>query len=321
MKIENLTNIHLERCYTLANAQYLNACKVLPKLFNEGYTIKLQENLATLLDENNGIALFDKDDFIGYLAFGSPWINRETQNLGVTSPVYGYGIKEGYNRQNIASRLFQGVAEIFVEKEIKHYNIKLFAYDTEVIKSYFYNGFGMLATDKIRPIEPNMPFTINKEYFIQELSLEYIRTKEQELLNIWEKLINHLRSSPSFYPSIEFSNDMFIDHIYTPSTRVFGLFHQNKVIGMLNVLVSRNSFINDNPHTINIGDLYLYPKHRGDNLSYTLISYVNNILHNEGYRKMRVVHGTINPTALRFWDKYFTSYTYTLTRTISTKYL
>ena len=47
-----------------------------------------------------------------------------------------------------------------------------------------------------------------------------------------------------------------------------------------------------------------------------LVNYAMGVLRAEGYFKLGVDYESINPTAWGFWNKYFTAYTYSLTRRI-----
>lgn len=67
---------------------------------------------------------------------------------------------------------------------------------------------------------------------------------------------------------------------------------------------------------MNVADLYIKPEFREYNITTCLLLFVNNALNKEGMNRLWVEHGTTNPTAQRFWGKYFKHFTYTLTRKI-----
>ncbi|MFC1949352.1 GNAT family N-acetyltransferase [Chloroflexota bacterium] len=63
----------------------------------------------------------------------------------------------------------------------------------------------------------------------------------------------------------------------------------------------------------------LFIAYRGKRIAQGLLQYASDILMEDNYKRLWVEHGTTNPNALRFWDKYFTRFTYTLTRSIDRK--
>lgn len=61
---------------------------------------------------------------------------------------------------------------------------------------------------------------------------------------------------------------------------------------------------------------YLKEGYRGKNIYQSLLSFVLEALNKDGIKRLVVDCETINPTALRFWEKYFDSYTYRFARRI-----
>lgn len=48
----------------------------------------------------------------------------------------------------------------------------------------------------------------------------------------------------------------------------------------------------------------------------SMLNYLSNSLSREGVHRLWVEHGTANPNARGFWNKYFIPYTYTMIRDI-----
>ncbi len=68
--------------------------------------------------------------------------------------------------------------------------------------------------------------------------------------------------------------------------------------------------------SVNVGEAFVYPEFRGTGLSYQLLKFAEKHAYNGGARYMWVEHGTSNPEARGFWNKYFTTYQYELVRVI-----
>lgn len=100
------------------------------------------------------------------------------------------------------------------------------------------------------------------------------------------------------------------------NTRLFVASDEGDIVGILDASCDGNCFANSDKYTMNVGDLYLKSAYRGKNIAQELLQYVSNVLKNENYKRLWVEHGTTNPNAQRFWDRYFSRFTYTLTRNI-----
>ncbi len=65
-----------------------------------------------------------------------------------------------------------------------------------------------------------------------------------------------------------------------------------------------------------MGDVYVIPEYRGSMVAQSMLNYLSNSLAREGVQRLWVEHGTANPNARGFWNKYFIPYTYTMIRDI-----
>ena len=84
---------------------------------------------------------------------------------------------------------------------------------------------------------------------------------------------------------------------------------------LIDACQSGNSFIN-NEGCCNVGDIFVREKYRGMGVAQDLLKYVAASQHDHHINKLWVEHGTANPNARGFWNKYFHSYSYTMFREI-----
>ncbi|MBZ9689626.1 GNAT family N-acetyltransferase [Clostridium estertheticum] len=321
MEFKKLDNQYLDACVNIAAGRYSEEQKAVPALYFKDYEKEIYKSVKHIFDNDTGIMAFEKGELAGYLSFGEIWEEHDNLIKGISSPLCGYGISKGYDRGKIASLLFQHASEILCKKGVGIYNITVYAHDIDVITSYVLNNFGILCTDAIRIIElPICAEPIGK-YTYEELSAEEIDNKADCLLEMWHKLVEHLRMSPTYYPGEEFTDSAFLDYIHEEGTRVFVAKEQKNIIGMIDVSKDGNNFVTREEDTMNVGDLYLKPLFRGQNITQELLLYVSNTLKKEGVKRLWVEHGTTNPTAQHFWGKYFNRFTYTLTRKIDERIL
>ncbi len=139
---------------------------------------------------------------------------------------------------------------------------------------------------------------------------------KEELLSLYRKLVNHLRKSPVFYPGEEFTDEVYMEYVLDPDTILFAAFDNGRIIGILDANREGNSFITNEEDVYNVGDIYLEKEYRGQGIAQGLLQFAGERCKELGAKKLWVEHGTANPNARGFWDKYFKSYSYTLTREI-----
>lgn len=313
MEFRNLDIQYLDECVKIAAHQYREEQKLVSALYSKDYEKEIYQSVKYIFDNGTGMIAFEKEKVVGYLGFGKIFGGDVN---AISSPLCGYGISERYDRGKIASLLFQHASEILCEKGVASYNITVYAHDMEVIKAYVLNNFGILCTDAIRIIDSPICAEPTGKYTYEELSTNELEKKTEYLLKMWHKLVEHLRMSPTYYPGEEFTDSVYLDYIHEEDTRVFVVKEQENIIGMIDVSMDSNNFVTREEDTANVSDLYLEPDFRGQNITQGLLLYVSNTLKKEGIKRLWVEHGTTNPTAQRFWGKYFYPFTYTLTRKI-----
>lgn len=317
MFLKELDMNFLDEAVELAIENYKLEQEKVNALYNIDYKDELYILLRELFNKKFGSMIFNNNrELIGYLAFSGMYDTHIENIKRSYSPIYGYSIKTGNSRDKTISLLFQHVSEKLVKNNVGFFEIKVYAHDADVITSYVLNQFGILCTDTIKNIETPICETFKGSYNYVELTKQDIIANKTVLLQLWSRLRNHLRKSPTYYPGVEFTDDVYWNYINDSSTRLFVARDGVEIIGILDASRDGNCFANIDDKTMNVGDLYILESYRGQNVAQELLQFANGIFINEGYKRLWVEHGTTNPNAIRFWDKYFSRFTYTLTRTI-----
>lgn len=265
-------------------------------------------NLQELISKGVVNIAFENSDVVGFLAF-------ENSESSTNSPLYGYGINHK-RRGEVISKLFQSSASILCEKYIQHFWVNIYAHDSEVLWTYIISAFVMDTTNVIR--DTNVPIESNKfNYTFKEINKEELLTYKHDVIELYRSLINHLRVSPVFYHCKYFLpiEDRF-EVFLSDNIRVFSVFDGNRLIGMVNAEPPDNDFAINDIEAMSLGDLFIAPAYRRNGIGVALLEYANNELKKGGINRIFVTHGTINPTARSFWDRYFMNYSYTMTREI-----
>lgn len=315
MEFKSLEEAYRMQAIELAMQNYERESCYVRSLESMGCSKEIAETLEKLFKKNQGVLLVDQGKLIGYLAFWSPKSMGDEKCKRISSPICGYGVNHP-DRGKIISLLFQEAAKRLWKENVRQYEIKVYAHDTEVISSYVLNQFGILCTDTIRQIEWPIKVCQGSPVKYVELDKQTINKQEKEILDLYHKLIKHLRQSPTFYPGLEFTDEVYLNYIRSVSTRVFVAKDKERLVGMMDASENGNSFITRKSDIMNVGDIYLEPSYRGKGIAQGLLQFASQILKEDGLKQLWVEHGTTNPAARGFWERYFEHFTYTLTREI-----
>ena len=311
MKIKEIAIEYLEDAVDIAYKAYQEECKYVKELYEQDYIEKIRKSIEPLFRSGKGVICLDEGNLLGYLCYDHKWESKDVINI--TVPIIGNGAIIT-NRSKILFLLFQHIAEKECGGKKVHFEIKVYAHDVEAIKLLSYLQFGIQCTETIR--NTNEMICTEKQNMIFELSKSEIEDRWNEIWQLYRNLVLHLQKSPIFYPGTEFTEEIYKEYIMDDATRLFIAIKNDSIIGILDANSDGNNFITAEEDTYNIGDIFVSLEYRGYGVSQQLLQYVNDTLRNEGVNRIWVEHGTANPNARGFWDKYFNSYLFTLIRDI-----
>ena len=273
---------------------------------------RLAPALASLLAKPCGVAAMERGRMVGYLAFTPP---EEGKQSGVTaySPAFANGAARWTDRAKVSCYLFTAAAERLLRQGVDRYEIGVYAHDRDALAGYAWSEFGIQCTECLRMADAPVRGATDADCRFEELDLPARLARMDELLCQWRLLADHLRQSPVFYAGCEFTDEVFRGYLSRPETRLFAVMRGGKIVGMMDALPEA-PFFTCEEGVANVGDLFLSPSLRGKGLAQGLLAFACQRLRADGFSRLWVCHGTANPTALRFWDRYFENVTYTFTR-------
>lgn len=316
MIFEKLNEKYIEDSVKLAQAQYNMEQKHVEALYEKDYKEILTASLKNIFKSKYGAVAVEREKVIGYLSFWGG-INGQFGNVkGSFSPMFANAYY-GENRGKIASLLFQHASEEMIKEEILSYAICVYSHDTEIVKALTMNGFGIRCSDAIRNVEKPLNIQINTDYSYEEMHY----SKAGCLLSLKNSLAKHMEKSPTYFPYEEFSEERFIEMCYRRQSRFFVVKDKEEIIGYFEIKNGGETFITEEGEYLHICGAYLEENYRGKNIYQSLLSFVLERLKNDGIKRLGVDCETINPTALRFWGKYFDSYTYSFVRRLDERIL
>ena len=231
---------------------------------------------------------------------------------------YCYIPECGYYAENekILIKLFQELAGKVVDDKKCQFMVNLYAHDYESIQAFHMMQFGTMSEKCVKKISDTNN-NINSLYDIRVLDKNEIESMWDEIWNNTNAIVEHLRKSPIFYPGKEFTEEVYKEFFMDDETELIAAFSDDKVIGIIEWNRERNELTCGTSVSVNVGEAYVSPEYRGEGLARALLQYAQARAKHEGAEYMWVEHGTANPNARGFWNKYFSTYEYELVRTIN----
>lgn len=267
--------------------------------------------LEPLFKQGIGKMAFEESVPVGFIAF------KKAGTESAISPLCGYGIRHE-NRSKIAGKLFQETAAELCRDFIRKIRVNVYAHDADVMWMYIMSAFSMDLTDVVRTTQEPIDAEIPDTFTFREIGKVDLLKHKNDIIELYRSLINHLRLSPVFYHCRDFLPiENRFDDFLNNNIRVFAVFDDNSLAGMINAEPCDGGFGVNDSNALNMGDVFIKPEYRGQGLAAALLRFANDELEKSSIQRLYVTHGTINPTARGFWDRYFTNYSYTMTRTIN----
>lgn len=261
--------------------------------------------IAPLLSEMKPV---EADDGLqsGFL-FYRQW-NDEHSHIEV--PVWAMDAADG----KTAVRLFQKLAAEEVRDQTCEFSVNLYSHDAESIRAFSMLQFGIMSEICIRKL--GEPSAAASAFRIRPLTKPEISAEWPRIWDATGRIIAHLRESPVFYPGDEFTEKAYHDFYMDEGTELIAAFDHGRLAGIIEWNREKNSMLSPNDSSANVGEVYVYPDYRGTGLAQHLLRRAEKAAQTAGYDWLWVQHGTANPNACGFWNRYFQTYQYEMVRTI-----
>ena len=263
------------------------------------------------MDGINGLVYLEEGKCTAFLLY-NVW--EDNGELYCSVPEWGYG-SVGQDREKSICHLFQALASDVVTDRTANFSVHLYAHDMEIQRLFSYMEFGIQAETGICALDDTNITTEG----IRELKKEEIVSRWKEIWCLLEQLIHHLQKSPIFYLGEEFTEEVYKEFFTDSGTRVFVAEENDEIIGLIESNTDNIPLLFSDRQAANVGEVYVLPQYRGKNVSKALLDYAKQKLSQDNYQYAWVEHGTANPNARYFWNRYFATYKYEMIRRISSK--
>ena len=307
MRITDFTNKDIKNAGELVKINYEEERTANPQLPKLSSFPELDELAANGL----GTAMYEGSEMLGFLC---TTLSERFGAKRVFSPIHGHGAVKK-DRGEIYSRLYGAAAKKWVEAKALTHEVTLFSHDDTALQSFFYNVFGACVIYAVMDLN-------KREFSTKEINgIELKELKEHrynEIMELQNGLLSHLRSSPVFLPYLEETKQTFSR---IKGKRYFTAQKDGSIIAYIRVQEEAGNFVAKLKDTLNISGAYMKPQYRGSGIYSALLEFLAASAKQEGYGRLSVDYETYNPNAMRFWSKNFEPYTTTLTRKIEPKIL
>lgn len=228
----------------------------------------------------------------------------------VSVPVFCYAADD----RKTAVKLFQKLADQVVKDKTCDFSVNLYSNDFECVQAFSMMQFGIMSEVCINQLESAELSA--SPWAIKALTEQEINADWRRLWDATNRIIAHLKESPVFYPGREFTEDVYRDFYMDEATSLIAAYDKDDLAGIIEWNKETNCLLSPSVPSVNVGEAYVYPEYRGTGLAQQLLQCAENAAFDAGSQWMWVQHGTANPNACGFWDKYFQVYQYELVRTI-----
>lgn len=258
--------------------------------------------------ELKGMSFFESREKgqISFLYYGA-WEENGVNHYYV--PTFGYYAED----EKSMVRLFQKWSGEIVDG-VCEFSVNLYAKDNDCIRGFHMMQFGNMSEKCIKELEDN--YSALEGFDIKVLYKEDIKSNWSEIWRATGSIIEHLKRAPVFYPADEFTEEIYNEFFMSEDLELIAAYKDNKIAGIIEWNKDENEFMHKKDDSVNVGEAFVYPEYRGTGLSEKLLRFSEKRALAKGYKYMWVEHGTANPNARGFWNKYFKTYSYELVRTI-----
>ncbi|MDD3242107.1 MAG: GNAT family N-acetyltransferase [Eubacteriales bacterium] len=238
---------------------------------------------------------------------------EEDGRIACRIPVWGYGAS-GAAPEKTLSRLFQQVADEIVQDRPVDFSVHLYAHDTPIKELFSYLQFGIVCETTVRRIQTS---AYTGPFVIRPMPKDELLERWAEVWALLAQLIAHLRESPVFYPGTEFTEAVYRDFFTQEDTTVYVAQDGDTLIGLIEANGENLDIAFPNAKGVNVGEAFVLPAYRGTQTAQGLLSCLENDLLTQGIGYDWVTHGTANPNARGFWNRYFETIEYEFIRSIA----
>jgi ribosomal protein S18 acetylase RimI-like enzyme len=275
-------------------------------------TQPVADRLAYLVDHYPAVMALDNGQLVGYLA---AWLIDHFRSAGRKAaycPEWGHAVSPG-QEPGVYRALYRLAADHWTASGCQVHAITLLADDQLAEKTWFWNGFGLIVVDAVRPALPLGISSSSSGFNFRKATPREISI----LCALDDEHWRHYSRSPIFMPPRlgwnEDEVDAFLSH---PHNSVWLALDGDYPAGFIRFSgVHEDSLaILEAESVISITGAYVRPAYRSQGIATHLLDSALQDYARQGFACCAVDFESANPEAAAFWPRYFEPVCYSLFR-------
>lgn len=267
--------------------------------------------LAQLFQRCPGVMAVEDGRLAGYLGWFIVERFRGSERRGAYVPEWGHAAL-AERRADIYRALYRAAAEQWSAAGCGVHAITLLAHDEAARHTWFWNGFGLLVVDAVRPMQP-LDAPVKTDLTVRAATMDDVAT----LATLDAEHCQHYARPPIFMaPRIGDSADRFHEFLARPKNSVWLALDRDEPVGFLRFegYDFDCAAIVESDQTIRISGAYVRPAYRGRKAAAALLDAALHHYSLCGFACCAVDFESFNPEAAVFWPKYFELVAFSLAR-------
>ncbi len=262
----------------------------------------VSSRLSDLFKRFSGVMAVEEDRLVGYLGWFIVKRFRETDRTGAYVPEWGHATLDD-RRPEIYRALYRAAAEQWSAAGCGVHAITLLAHDRAAQQVWFWNGFGLIVVDAVRPMRP-LDVSFQTDLMVRPATLKDVTQLAALDAEHWQ----HYTHSPIFMTLRRSGTaDQFAEFLARPKNSIWLACEDETPIGFIRYEGYDFDGVTmiESDHTIGITGAYVQPAYRGRKAAVALLDAALRDYAARGLTCCAVNFESFNPEAARFWLKYF----------------
>lgn len=303
MEIHTFSSAHLAAAAELFVGNFRALRKRMPAVPRTLEDAELvARKIGGLLEKHPGVAAVEGGRLVGYLAYMTLDNLRGTGRRAAYCPEWAHAVQTGYQTK-VYRALYRVVGAEWAAQGCEVHAITLLAEDPDALQTWFWNGFGLLVVDAVRPMQPldRQPQT--------RLTIRRAGPADAQALAALD--VEHCcyyTQSPVFMVLRESqSEEEFRQFLMKPDNSIWLALDGERAVGFLRL----DGYENDGAdaltslETVKINGAFIQPAYRGQGASSAMLEAA--LRHHAALGKSccAVDFESFNPDAAAFWPRHF----------------
>lgn len=312
LEVVPLRKEHLEDAAALASSRYRGLCEEVPLLpARYGEARNLLPLLHDIVGAGPGVVAIRQGRLVGFLA---GWLLPSFRgSRAAFCPEWANGADAEGSRR-IYEEMYTHLSAAWVDKGIYTHLISTLANDSDCLSVFHWLGFGMIAADAVRGLEP-FPAVSAGDAHIRRGGLGEI----EAAMALSEALERHMASAPTFLAHDEPRDRQHYEAWLADPANALWLAYDGADAVAFVTLGPANTdacTIIQDDKTASIVGAFAREGVRGKGMAVALLNQALGWARGQGYDRCAVDFEPMNPWAVHFWLKHFQPVGYTLVRYI-----